>query len=464
MKPGWKKLWARKYAPFIAESYFLTFLKSRPQWSVCKNKLFVPEENLYGYYFTEPELEKLNKTFKNYLLKQKPRHFAQKYEGIFKELLAWAERFSRRDFSSLSNQKLGRLALEIERRFVYYGEWQVLAFIALEGLGTETENIIRLLPQGLKIVQAISTPPKLTRIAKAHLELLGMIVKNHTDSNSLHTYAAKYGWLSMYEFIDEPITVKEISDRLVSSDAAKKEIKTYLADRKKGLKFYNKFLKSLQNQPRLKKMVEISHQFAYLKDMRDDYRRPAYLAFKPFWKEVAKRTGLSVIQTNQLMADELVTALNKPSEKFKELAQKRISAYALKLHNGKFKIYSGKMASYKIAKLVSTKHQTKEIKGQSAFGGKTTGRAVIINHQSEFKKFRKNDILVTVMTHPEFLPIMRQAKAIVTDEGGITCHAAITAREFKVPCITGTRIATKVFKDGNIIEVDANKGIIKKMK
>jgi phosphoenolpyruvate synthase/pyruvate phosphate dikinase len=210
-------------------------------------------------------------------------------------------------------------------------------------------------------------------------------------------------------------------------------------------------------------MVEISHQFAYLKDMRDDYRRPAYLAFRPFWEEVAKRTELNLIETNQLLANELVLALEKSSEKFKVLAQKRMFAYALRLQDGKFKIYSGKTASYKIAKLVSENHQHGEIKGQPAYGGKITGRTVIINHKSEFKKFRKNDVLITVMTHPEFLPIMRQAKAIITDEGGITCHAAITAREFKVPCIIGTKIATKVLKDGDIIEVDANKGIVKKI-
>ncbi len=115
----WKKLWARKYAPFIAESYFLTFLHNRPEWSACKNKLFVPEENLYGYYYSELELKKLNETFRNYLLRQSPKHFAQKYENVFKELLVWAKEFSRRDFIKLSNQELGKLALQIAKRLIY---------------------------------------------------------------------------------------------------------------------------------------------------------------------------------------------------------------------------------------------------------------------------------------------------------------------------------------------------------
>jgi len=68
------------------------------------------------------------------------------------------------------------------------------------------------------------------------------------------------------------------------------------------------------------------------------------------------------------------------------------------------------------------------------------------------------------MTHPEFLPMMRKAVAFVTDEGGITCHAAIVAREMKRPCIIGTKNATKVLKDGDMVEVDAEKGIVKILK
>ena len=67
------------------------------------------------------------------------------------------------------------------------------------------------------------------------------------------------------------------------------------------------------------------------------------------------------------------------------------------------------------------------------------------------------------MTRPEFMPILRKAAAIVTDEGGITCHAAIVARELKIPCIIGTQIATRVLKDGDLVLVDATNGVVKKI-
>jgi len=68
------------------------------------------------------------------------------------------------------------------------------------------------------------------------------------------------------------------------------------------------------------------------------------------------------------------------------------------------------------------------------------------------------------MTRPEYTGIMKKAKAIVTDEGGITCHAAIVAREMKKPCIIGTKVATQVLHDGDLVEVDADRGVVKILK
>ena len=61
---------------------------------------------------------------------------------------------------------------------------------------------------------------------------------------------------------------------------------------------------------------------------------------------------------------------------------------------------------------------------------------------------------------PDFVPAMKKASAIVTDEGGITCHAAVISRELGIPCVIGTKIATKVLKDGDLIEIKANHGLI----
>ena len=82
----------------------------------------------------------------------------------------------------------------------------------------------------------------------------------------------------------------------------------------------------------------------------------------------------------------------------------------------------------------------------------------------EISKMKQGDILVTTMTSPEFVIAMKKASAIVTDQGGLTSHAAIVSRELKIPCIIGTKIATKVLKDGQLVEVNANHGWVKIIK
>ncbi|MCL2439129.1 MAG: PEP-utilizing enzyme [Alphaproteobacteria bacterium] len=100
------------------------------------------------------------------------------------------------------------------------------------------------------------------------------------------------------------------------------------------------------------------------------------------------------------------------------------------------------------------------LRGQSICRGVATGVVRIIYGPKDFGKFRAGDIIVAPMTLPSFTPLMKIAAAIITDEGGATCHAAIVARELKVPCIIGVKNATSVLADGEKIRVDANTGAI----
>jgi len=110
---------------------------------------------------------------------------------------------------------------------------------------------------------------------------------------------------------------------------------------------------------------------------------------------------------------------------------------------------------------LQAKSNKNDIKGITAYPGKITGMARIILDPFSNNIFNENDILVTGMTRPEFMPFIKKCSAIVTDVGGILCHAAITARELKIPCVVGTAVASKIFQDGDLLEVDATKGIVK---
>jgi len=107
------------------------------------------------------------------------------------------------------------------------------------------------------------------------------------------------------------------------------------------------------------------------------------------------------------------------------------------------------------------KNDAKEIKGQAAQVGKAKGKVKVVLLLEELEKVEDGDILVATMTMPKYLPAMKKAAAFVTDEGGVTCHAAIIAREMKKPCVIDTKIATQVLKDGMEVEVDADNGVVK---
>ncbi len=113
---------------------------------------------------------------------------------------------------------------------------------------------------------------------------------------------------------------------------------------------------------------------------------------------------------------------------------------------------------------INVDKKVNEIKGSIAFKGIIRGRVKLILRREEISSIKEGDILVSTMTIPDFMPAMKKASAFVTDEGGITCHAAIIAREMKKPCIIGTKIATKVLKDGDLVEVDADSGLVRIIK
>jgi pyruvate,water dikinase len=105
-----------------------------------------------------------------------------------------------------------------------------------------------------------------------------------------------------------------------------------------------------------------------------------------------------------------------------------------------------------------------EFTGQVAQPGFATGKVKIIIRAKDMKKMNQGDILVSIATDPDIVPAMKKAAAIVTEQGGITSHAAIVSRELGTPCIIGTKIATKLLKDGDLVEVDAHKGIVRILK
>ncbi|MFH1111739.1 MAG: PEP-utilizing enzyme [Patescibacteria group bacterium] len=220
----------------------------------------------------------------------------------------------------------------------------------------------------------------------------------------------------------------------------------------------------VKENPRLDKLVKLASEFAYIRTWRTDLIYRAGYKSRNLFYRVAHDLGIPHGDIIYLTFQEIITSVKEDKLLISknEIARRR-QFFATLLLPGKYQILSG--SSWKRS-LEDYQHSPKEetkFTGTPAYLGKTTGRAKIVMEVGDLNKVRVGDILVTPMTFPNFIPAMEKASAFVTDEGGILCHAAIISREMKKPCIIGTKIATQVLKDGDLVEVNANKGIVRKL-
>jgi phosphohistidine swiveling domain-containing protein len=186
--------------------------------------------------------------------------------------------------------------------------------------------------------------------------------------------------------------------------------------------------------------------------------------FEPVLDEIAVRLNLTPEQFKYLCPKELNYKTLTNKKFITELAERFPQSAYFKTENA-YLVFSGRDSAYIDKRLEkNTTGSSKELKGMVANRGLVRGKVRICRGIDDIPKVQKGEILVASMTRPEFLPAMQKASGFITDEGGITSHAAIVSREMNKPCVIGTKIATEVLKDGDLVELDANKGIVKLLK
>lgn len=187
------------------------------------------------------------------------------------------------------------------------------------------------------------------------------------------------------------------------------------------------------------------------------------------FNECARRLNITVHEFIDMRYDEILRALEEKrplSEEFRSRLSKRDGANVVLWENGSVKLLEGadfKAFYEKERKAEESMHHLRELKGQPASPGKATGKVRLVCGIDDVTRLLKGEILVAVATIPAYVPAMEKAAAIVTDEGGLLCHAAIVSRELGVPCVVGTKHGTRVFQDGELVEVDAVKGVVRKI-
>ncbi len=319
----------------------------------------------------------------------------------------------------------------------------------------------------LEILKDIEKDKNLKNIfIKNKAEEIEIKIKDLKIIEKINKHVGEYIWVNgdytkstPLEFIDVIKSIKEYLNNNINVNKELSEIDSYI----KNLKIKkDEILRTININEEMKNILVLTEKIGAMHDWRKEAFLKSQFLFELLFRNISRKNKINIEVLRFSLPEEIINYLrNNKIDKEKILERKKYSLVLSGLDS--HKIYYNKEALEIENKELSfgDKEVFSLIKGTPASLGKVVGRAVVAYSSNEaIEKIQKGDVLITSMTRPDFVPAMKIAGAIVTNEGGITCHASIVSREFKIPCVVGTRIATKIINDGDIIEVNGNHGIV----
>ncbi len=320
------------------------------------------------------------------------------------------------------------------------------SFYAAEAAGSAVLKMLR--ANGVKdeavLMSILSQPSK-----KAHVMKITDHFKSERDVDERVKYLNdNFPWIGSADPLTEPYTDKQLHDYAKAfANENTKEKKNTKEEKQIDIKGFDN------------RIIKIYQDTLFVKDKRDEYRRILFHHMYPLYLEISQRLSISLEDLALVFPDELERLENDLNGLRKDIKERKKGLLVEKDASG-FRKWEGEEAQQRMHRDDKNNGEIREIKGISGSSGKVIGLVQVVS-LSNLSEFKEGNILVVVTTNPNFVPAMQKAKAFVTDEGGVTCHAAIVARELGKPCVVGTKIATKVLKDGDLVEVDAEKGVVK---
>lgn len=284
---------------------------------------------------------------------------------------------------------------------------------------------------------------------------------------ALRRHWKKYRVLSLQNIDDEPFDLEYYRGRLNAlADPNEYETQRYQLDCADAEMVRADVILKAVTLPRdVKDRIAFVRAFMYLRTENIDHMMVVNNALRPIFCYVSQAFSLPMDAALNMTYYEIVASLKANAlivDRDILLGRaKNGYGYVIAPH-ASFLVDGSRIDALKALVIPNeSQHQVSELKGQIAFPGTVRGIVRVIPDRRNAKELLPGEILVTAMTSPDFVPAMRIASAIVTNEGGVLCHAAIMSRELRKPCIIGTKIATEVLKDGDFVEVDAEKGVVR---
>jgi phosphohistidine swiveling domain-containing protein len=289
-------------------------------------------------------------------------------------------------------------------------------------------------------------------------------IKYAAEKHLSKYFYLKHLWLGKEGVYDYSYYIHEINKFIKSGKDAKNILTEENKNFSEKIRERNQLFKKLKLDKKTIQLFDVYSEFAVTKLIRRDAQ--IYWAYKMtfFFSELGQRLKIPEKLARFMLPIEIYEGLEngKLDNILRKELKKRAKYCVYYAEKNNEYIFTDKEAGLIEKKISQQKKEiSNELKGQTACLGKAIGKVKIVNLISEMNKMRQGDILVSIATNPDIVPAMKKASAIVTEQGGITSHAAIVSREMRIPCIIGVKNATKVLCDGDLVEVDANKELVK---
>jgi phosphohistidine swiveling domain-containing protein len=446
----WKKVISREYSVQYCEvALHAIGEKAKKYLPFCMKKQFViPDHKNECFYVNETEFAQfIQSVIEKYSgSSEKFRHFVELFHTLGKDYVAFCKQVQVKDVTTLSNEDMKKIYLQYQEHLLNYsciGAW--MGFLLNEHWTEQGRKMMTI--EDDQIREALFRPSKKSTVIIMQDE--SREIKG--DKRKVKEFWERYQWIQSLDIHKTPWTLQGVKEYVqdIRQKSSFESISFGDACKKAGLT-------AEQNV-----MFEMIRELAYIRDMRDDYRRQGIFAIREFFIEIGKRMGVTIKEVPYFTEAELCSFLDGENVDVSKGKTRKANGFMLYLEGTNAVLVENNIdeALAKIGFIDSTEQVT-EIKGLCASKGKASGRVAIVRTIHDILKVKKGDVLVAVTTHPDYVPAMQKAVAIVTEEGGILCHAAIVSRELGIPCVVGAKIATKVLDYGMIVEVNADKGIV----
>lgn len=439
--------------------------------------IYVMENEMCRYIFDRDEFEKGAQFTSDKLLHNDPwrKKIYGKIDHYTKAYFDAGEDLRKTDLSKLTDKQIIQRVKKIIPLQHWHQAYAVLAngmvIDARNHLSNKIRHELRPHVQGKDFEEIWSFLTQLTKMSLRQKKDYTLAVlaeeskhlSTSTVEKKLKKLHEKYSWLD-YNNMGPATSWEKFQKELAEAKAENKHLNLLqeLAILKKE---QSALMQGLKFNARAKFLVTLAQGVIWQKGYRKDVQYHGFYCYEPLFRELAKRKGIADWHdVSFLFPWEIEDFIKDTKPGPSELRERRrFSIFVVSKEGNSVSIGTEAKDFSEKLKGLEDFSGIKEVKGQVAYRGFVKGKVKIIQTPADIPKMQKGDVLISQATSPDLLAAMKLAGAIVTNTGGLICHAAITSRELKIPCVVGSAKATLVFKDGDLVEVDAEKGVVRKL-